>query len=292
MNFLEAAERYVALGFKVLPLKVESKEPLTENGVYDATDDMDVLACYVRNHRDANIAVGCGPASGQVGLTAIDVDKHKGGVDTMQSLLRKHAALPACPMSRTPQGGYHMLFCHEAGIANSQNVLGKGIDVKTKGGYVVLPPSHWDGMKKGKRVCDGGSYLWVRPPLGSHLPAMPQWMLKILLPKPMPKFAPKQWDKSNTNLAQVAKALKSISNHDYWTWTRIGMAIKSEFGDAAFDVWCNWSSEYAGFSEAECAKKWRSFKRTSGNCVRLGTVIREALMGGADRAIFNERGAR
>ena len=121
---------------------------------------------------------------------------------------------------------------------------------------------------------------------------MPQWMLKILLPKPMPKFAPKQWDKSHTNLAQVAKALKSISNHDYWTWTRIGMAIKSEFGDAAFDVWCNWSSEYAGFSEAECAKKWRSFKRTSGNCVRLGTVIREALMGGADRAIFNERGAR
>ena len=295
MDFLQEAERYVRLGFKVFPLKPLSKVPLTEHGVLDATGDMDKLAHYVRNHPDANIAVGCGPNSGEDGITAVDVDKHNGGIDTLQALLKKNPALPRCPMARSPQGGFHLYLAHEAGIGNSQNVLGKGIDVKTKGGYLVLPPSQWDGykLKMGQRVkvCDGGTYKWVRPPLGSNLPPMPHWMLQLLIPKPQPKFLRKAWDKSNLDLVQIDKVLKSISNHDYWTWTRIGMALKSEFGDAAFDVWCNWSSEYAGFSEAECAKKWRSFKRTSGNCVRLGTVIREALMGGADRAIFNERGA-
>jgi hypothetical protein len=84
MDFLQEAERYVRLGFKVFPLKPLSKVPLTEHGVLDATDDMDVLARYVRNHPNANIAVGCGPESGQVGLTVIDVDKHHGGISFTQ----------------------------------------------------------------------------------------------------------------------------------------------------------------------------------------------------------------
>ena len=298
MDFLQEAERYVRLDFKVFALKPLSKVPLTEHGVYDATGDVDILAGYVRNHPDANIAVGCGPESG---ITVLDVDPRNGGVDSLKALIAKHGDIPKCPKSQTPQSGFHLFFDNDDRIGNSQNVLGKGLDVKSKGGYVVLPPSHWDGFttkrnKDGKKervkVCDGGSYTWKRPPLGSNMPKMPPWLLQLLIPKPQPKFLRKAWDKSNLDLVQIDKVLKSVSNHDYWTWTRMGMALKSEFGDAAFDVWCNWSSEYAGFSEAECAKKWRSFKRTSGNCVRLGTVVREALMGGADRAIFNERGAR
>ena len=290
MTFLEEAERYVRLGFKVFPLKPGSKVPLTEHGVLDATDDMGALTRYVRKHPNANIAVGCGPESGQVGLTVIDVDKHHGGVETMQALLSKNPALPACPMSRTPQGGYHMLFRHEAGIGNSQNVLGKGIDVKTAGGYIVLPPSQWDGKKKGKEVCNGGAYKWVRPPLGSNLPAMPDWMRKLLLPKPMPKFAPKQWDQSNADLEQVAKALKFVPNHDYETWVKIGMALKADIGDPAFALWCEWSScGYANYDQNHCAQKWRSFKRSDG--VRIGSVFHAARMGGADlKTIFGERG--
>ena len=290
MTFFEAAEHYVSLGFNVFPLRPGSKEPLTKHGVHDATTDVEVLARYARRCPDANIAIACGPDSGQVGTLVIDIDKHHGGIESMQTLLSKRTALPACPMSRTPQGGYHLFFRHDPRIGNTQNLLGQGIDVKSKGGYVVLPPSQWDGCKKGERVADGGIYRWMRPPLGSSLPTMPQWMLRRLLPKPPPAVKPKPWDHTNADLSQVAKALKFVPNHDYEKWIKIGMALKADIGDPAFDLWCEWSSSgYANYDQKECTRKWRSFNRNDG--VGIGSVFREARMGGADlKTIFGERG--
>jgi hypothetical protein len=288
INFIEAAAHYVALGFKVIPLKPRSKEPMTKHGVHDATDDADVLGEWARQSPDANIAVGCGPASG---ITAIDEDKHKGGDESLKALEAKHGELPPHPISQTPQGGYHHYFAHDPRIGNSVEALAKGLDVKSKGGYVVLPPSYWDGHKKGEKVAEPGIYTWKRAPLGSHMPPMPPWLTKLLLPKPQSKLLRKSWDTSNIDLVQIDKDLKSVSSHDYWTWVRIGMALKLEFGDAAYGVWCNWSSRYSGFSEKECAQKWKSFKRTGGNCVRIGTILRELKQGGANlNGIINRGG--
>jgi hypothetical protein len=290
MNFLQAAEHYVARGFRVLPLKPGSKEPATNHGVHDATDNMYVLSEYARKVPDANIAVGCGPDSGMTGLVVIDIDKHHGGVESFRALVRKHGALPGCPMSRTPQGGFHMYFRHAPQVGNSQNLLGKGIDVKSTGGYVVLPPSHWDGHKNGEKVAKGGSYQWEREPLSSYLPAMPSWMLARLKPKPLPTLVPKAWDRSNVDLVKIAKALEFVSNHDYATWLRVGMALKSQFGDAGFDLWDTWSaSGYANHDSGECRRKWASFRRVTG--VSLGSIFHEARAGGADlKRIFDEDG--
>ncbi len=290
MNFLQAAEHYVARGFRVLPLKPGSKEPATNHGVHDAPDNMYVLSEYARKVPDANIAVGCGPDSGMTGLIVIDIDKHHGGVESFRALVRKHGALPGCPMSRTPQGGFHMYFRHAPQVGNSQNLLGKGIDVKSTGGYVVLPPSHWDGHKNGEKVAKGGSYQWEREPLSSYLPAMPSWMLARLKPKPLPTLVPKAWDRSNVDLVKIAKALEFVSNHDYATWLRVGMALKSQFGDAGFDLWDTWSaSGYANHDSGECRRKWASFRRVTG--VSLGSIFHEARAGGADlKRIFDEDG--
>jgi len=281
MNFLQAANYYVARGFRVFPLKRGSKEPATKNGVHDATANMYVLEEYARKVPDANIAVGCGPDSGMTGLIVIDIDKHHGGVESFQALLSKHGALPGGPMSRTPQGGFHLFFRYDSGIGNSQNVLGRGIDVKSTGGYVVLPPSHWDGHKRGKKVAEGGSYQWQREPFSSYLPAMPSWMLTRLKPKPLPALVPKAWDRSNVDLIKIARALEFVSNHDYAMWIRVGMALKAQFGDAAFDLWNSWSaSGYPDHDSRECQRKWASFKRTTG--VSLGSIFHEARIGGAD----------
>ena len=290
MNFLQAAEYYVARGFLVFPLKPGSKEPATKHGVHDATSNMYVLESHARKCPDANIAVGCGPDSGMTGLTVIDVDKHHGGVESFQSLLSKRGALPGCPMSRTPQGGYHLFFRYHPGIGNSQNTLGRGIDVKSKGGYVVLPPSYWDGYKKGEKVADGGVYKWLRAPFGSYLPAMPEWIVARLKSKPKLSLVPVPWNRGNVDLVKVSNALKFISNHDYETWVKIGMALKSQFGDEAFDLWDNWScAGYPGHDSKECRRKWASFKRTTG--VAVGSIFHEARMAGADlKTIFGHFG--
>jgi hypothetical protein len=260
MNFLQAANYYVARGFRVFPLKPGSKEPATKNGVHDATANMYVLEEYARKVPDANIAVGCGPDSGMTG---------------------KHGALPACPMSSTPQGGFHLFFRHHPDGGNSQNLLGQGIDVKSAGGYVVLPPSYWDGRKRGEKVAEGGNYKWERPPLGSIFPAMPTWVLARLKPKSLPVLTAKPWDRSNADLVNVAKALEFVSNHDYTAWIMVGMALKAQFGDAAFDLWNSWSaSGYPDHDSRECQRKWASFKRTTG--VSLGSIFHEARIGGAD----------
>jgi hypothetical protein len=278
MNFLRAAEHYVVLGFHVFPLKPGSKEPATKHGVHDATDDADLLSDYARWYPNANIGVGCGPDSC---ITVVDVDKHHGGIEILNALIKQHGDMPKCPMAQTPQGGFHLYFDYTPRLGNSNGRLGQGIDVKTQGGYVVLPPSYWDGTKKGQKVAAGGSYKWVRPPLGSDMPRMPHWMLKLLLPDPTPQSAPKNWDRNNADLVHVAEALKFVSNHDYETWTKVGMALKVDFGDAGFDLWNSWSSHgYAGHDSNECQRKWASFKRTTG--VAVGSILHEARMGGAD----------
>lgn len=291
MDFLKSAIPYVKLGFRLFPLKPGSKEAFTPNGVYDATMDIGQIEEWGQQYPTANLAVGCGPDSG---ICALDIDKHHGGVETLKALTRRHGELPKAPMQQTPHGGFHMFFAYDKRIGNSKgsktNGLGPGLDVKSKGGYVVLAPSFWDGYKRGKEVLPGGGhYKLVRAPRGPHMPFMPGWMINILMPKSIPPFAKRQIDMGDATIAQVVQALKCVSNHDYSVWVKMGMAIKSEFDDTGYDVWLNWSSAgYSEFSEAECRKKWASFKRSQG--VTIASVFYEARAAGADLTkIFRER---
>ena len=278
IDFLEQAFIYCGMGFKVIPLKPMSKEAFTPHGVYDATDDENTIGEWASATPTANIGFACGP---EANATVVDVDRHHGGVETMAALVKRHGELPKCPMSQTPRGGYHLIFAHDKRVGCSTNVLGKGLDVKSKGGYIVLPPSEWDGFTKGKKVCDGGVYKWIRAPRGTSFPAMPDWMIKKLMPKPVARFNPKSWDKTDASLVDAAKALKYISNHDYGVWIDLGMAMKSGFGDAGFDLWDNWScSGYTDHNSKECRAKWRSFKRNDG--IQIGTLFYHARLAGAD----------
>ena len=66
---------------------------------------------------------------------------------------------------------------------------------------------------------------------------------------------------------------------DRETWLAMGMALKSEFGDAAFDVWDRWSQAGANYSANACRASWRGFKNRAGG-VGIGTLIKFAKDGG------------
>lgn len=289
MDFLEQALIYCSMGFKIIPLKPMSKEAFTPHGVYDATDNLEQIKEWASQISSANMGLGCGPESG---VCVLDVDKHHGGDKKLADLIKKNGDFPKCPMSLTPRGGNHLFFAYDKRVGNSvgskTSGLGIGLDVKSKGGYVVLPPSYWDGMTKGKKVCEGGEYRWVRAPRGNNLPMMPEWMITKLMPKPIPAFSQRQIDRSDASIEEIESALKFINNENYGTWVKIGMAIHSKFGDAGFDLWLNWSGNgYANFSVKECERKWRSFKRNTG--VSIASVFYEARISGADLSkIFKE----
>jgi putative DNA primase/helicase len=66
---------------------------------------------------------------------------------------------------------------------------------------------------------------------------------------------------------------------DRETWVAIGMALKSEFSDAAFDAWDRWSQNAANYSAPACRSSWRGFKSRNGGYT-IGTLIKLAKDGG------------
>lgn len=74
---------------------------------------------------------------------------------------------------------------------------------------------------------------------------------------------------------------------DRETWVAIGMALKSEFGDTAFDAWDRWSQNAANYSAPSCRSSWRGFKARNGGYT-VGTLIKLAKDGGY-RFDANER---
>lgn len=66
---------------------------------------------------------------------------------------------------------------------------------------------------------------------------------------------------------------------DREVWVAIGMALKSEFGDAAFAAWDSWSQQAGNYNALACRSSWRGFKSRHGGYT-IGTLIKLAKDGG------------
>jgi hypothetical protein len=113
------------------------KHPCTRNGLTDATTDPAKIARWWRKDPSANIAASCGPS----GLAVIDIDPRHGGDATWAALAAGFAdQLPDTVRTITPSGGLHIAF--QGAVPSGNGRLGAGVDVKSVGGYVMLPPSN------------------------------------------------------------------------------------------------------------------------------------------------------
>ncbi len=79
---------------------------------------------------------------------------------------------------------------------------------------------------------------------------------------------------SPINLDTASRALSFVSPDDRDTWIRMGMALKAEFGDAARDIWLDWSSRSDRYDQKAANASWKSFKQ--GGRVGIGSLIAEA----------------
>lgn len=146
MSLLDAALDYAGRGWHVLPLRPGTKLPATSRGLHDATTDGSTIDQWWARRRSTNVGIRTGAVSG---LVVLDVDV-PAGFASLAELEEAHGALPIGPRVRTPRGGLHLYFAHPGGrIPNSAGKLGRGLDVRGDGGYVVAPPSVLSG---------GGSY--------------------------------------------------------------------------------------------------------------------------------------
>ena len=65
-------------------------------------------------------------------------------------------------------------------------------------------------------------------------------------------------------LDSVYAALYSIPADDRETWVTMGMAIKSDRGEAGFTMWDTWSRQSDRYKAADAKSVWRSCKPTGG----------------------------
>jgi len=76
----------------------------------------------------------------------------------------------------------------------------------------------------------------------------------------------------------IRAALSHVDSHDRDTWVRMGMAVKSELGDAGFGLWDAWSQQADNYQPRAAMSVWRSI-RPSGP-VTIATLIAVARANG------------
>jgi hypothetical protein len=219
LNKVSFAKAYVQAGWGVFPLKAKDKLPLFPaahekgtkckgecgqlgHGLWDATHEENMAVGWWDTLPSANIGIACGKDSG---IVVLDVDAGHGGFDSLTELIMKHGALPATPVSKTGSGGEHIFFKHPGiEIRNSAGKLGKGLDIRGDGGYVVVPPSIHP---------NGNIYEWVVRPSQTEIQEMPEWMIELLKennPPTTPKGEGEQVviGERNVYLTQIAGSMR------------------------------------------------------------------------------------
>ena len=89
------------------------------------------------------------PTGSRNNLLAVDLDVKDDGVEEFKKYLSEHGR-PETLTVKTPTGGYHYYFNYSHEDPDSERMIkdylrnttkfrGKGIDVRSEGGYVVAP---------------------------------------------------------------------------------------------------------------------------------------------------------
>jgi hypothetical protein len=263
MTSLDHALRYASMGWAVLPLhslragvctcgRADCKSPgkhphndLVPHGVHDASADEHRVREWFTRVPNANVGIATGAPSG---FDALDVDPRNGGDDTLADIERKHGKLPDTALALTGGGGYHYLFKHDGSRIRSP---GRGIDVKSSGGYIVVEPS---------THVSGGTYAWegsADPTEGHTIAPAPAWLRAPAAAKAPAAASSGFLDAQR--IADLQAALKHLDAADYAQWIAVGQALHSTEAPEAFGIWDAWSQTADNYAP-DLDKKWRTFR--------------------------------
>ncbi len=143
----DAALALARQGYAVFPCRPNSKQPLHKGSFHDATVDEFQIEEWWDECLTANIAIY--PDGSNPRLAVLDVDVRDHGEDGRETLRKMEEHFPVTKSVYTPGGGIHLYYSLPDGVTvqSSTRRLGPGLDVRSRGGYVLVPPSVIDGKK-------------------------------------------------------------------------------------------------------------------------------------------------
>jgi len=290
---LRAAIWYVGQGWAVFPLHSvrngqctcgvtdcadTGKHPRVQRGAKEASKDLAKIGEWFGAAAPlSNIGIVTGLISS---MTVVDIDIGPGkvGGETWAELIAS-AGEPDTLTARTGSGGAHVFFAYNSSLKTSSNTLGKGVDVRNDGGYVVAAPS---------RHRSGGKYEWLtteklgQPGALAPLPAH-------LSKKKETRGRPKKDDhtRSKYSIIQVKRMLEFIPSDDRDDWRHFGIILGREFArsDEAWEVYNEWSERGGGkkgrnHDEIMNQAFYELSQEESESQRTLGTIVHKAIEGG------------
>ena len=129
-------------GWPVFPCMPGRKIPLTRHGFRDATTDERRITAWFGHRPDWNLAI----ATGAPGPDVLDVDQHGpagNGYTAFARLTKAGLMNGTAAYVRTPSGGLHAYF--RGSDQRNGHLPAHHLDFRSRGGYVLAPPSHVDG---------------------------------------------------------------------------------------------------------------------------------------------------
>ena len=144
----EFALRLAASGFHVFPLEGNGKLPTTKDFPNKATtDDAQVRAWFNGTPRNIGISTSHFGTEGALVLVDVDIKKGKRGDLSLLQLEMDGFELPPTFTVSTPSGGSHFYYRTPKALRQGTDTLGSGLDIRSRGGYVLGPGSVIDGKE-------------------------------------------------------------------------------------------------------------------------------------------------
>ncbi len=214
---IEHALALARRGFHVFPVKTGQKSPpLIKDFPTHATRDEAQLQAWWAKWPAANIGISTSKFGDSEALLVVDVD-NKGDKDGDGSLLALELAgseFPDTYIQRTPTGGRHIVYRVPASVGQSVEKIAGGLDVRSRGGYVVAA---------GSRVPAG-----MYEDAGGRVQPAPAWLVQRCASKPDAE-RPAGGDKP---AAAVVDQDAAIARARHYLEHDAPLAIEGQGGDA------------------------------------------------------------
>lgn len=169
MSQLERALALAREGFHVFPCEANGKLPIIKDYPNRATRDPEQIRKWFAG-LDRNIGISTSRFADDKALVVVDVDNksEKNGDAQILALELEGYELPPSLEQATPSGGRHIIYTTDRPLKQGVNVLGTGLDIRSRGGYIVGPGS----------TIDGRTYQQING--HGHLAAAPEWLVHRL----------------------------------------------------------------------------------------------------------------
>ena len=164
MSKLEQALALAKQGFYVFPVEANGKLPTIKDFPNRATRDIDQIRKWFSVER--NIGISTSRFDNNKSLLVVDID-NKNGKDGDGSIFELELSGHEFPTSleqATPSGGRHIIYVTDEPVRQGVDVLGHGLDIRAKGGYILgmgstLPNGKYQQINGHNELAQAPSWL-------------------------------------------------------------------------------------------------------------------------------------